>query len=187
MSGIDDDLFTYEVEISGLANVPCDLNEEDDSEKQMTHGSGDGMEYDPSNVEFTKWLALKFYNHKTMDHYTKNALWIYWARGNDEVELTDKESSNSDDEDEVAEIFRINTNLVFIRGMIFEMVFELRRLSQQVGEDGTTLRIPTVIMKKESMRWNMKMMYSFGEDEEYVAIKENKYNDLTSTVEEACV
>ncbi|GKC30002.1 hypothetical protein Tco_1037296 [Tanacetum coccineum] len=57
------DLFTYEVEISGLANVPCELNEEDDSEKQMTHGSGDGMEYDPSNVEFTKWLALKFYNY----------------------------------------------------------------------------------------------------------------------------
>ncbi|GJZ97635.1 hypothetical protein Tco_0670088 [Tanacetum coccineum] len=77
----------------------------------MTHGSGDDMEYDPSNVEFTEWLASKFYNHKTMDHYMKNALWIYWARGDDEVELTDEESSYSDDEDEVAEIFRINTNV----------------------------------------------------------------------------
>ncbi|GKB57174.1 hypothetical protein Tco_0913360 [Tanacetum coccineum] len=46
-----------------------------------------------------------------MDQYTKNALWIYWTRGDDEVELTDEESSNSDDEDEVAEIFRIDTNI----------------------------------------------------------------------------
>ncbi|GKC57519.1 hypothetical protein Tco_1085117 [Tanacetum coccineum] len=54
-------------------------------------------EYDPSNL-------------------TKNALWIYWARGDDEVELSDKESSDPDDEnlideDEVAEIFRIETNV----------------------------------------------------------------------------
>nr|GEV05690.1 hypothetical protein [Tanacetum cinerariifolium] len=74
MSRIDNDLFTYEVEIPGLANIP----------------------------------SLKFYNHKTIDHYTKNALWIYWTRGGDEVELTDKESSNSDDEDDVAKIFRID-------------------------------------------------------------------------------
>ncbi|GJR94410.1 hypothetical protein Tco_0266584 [Tanacetum coccineum] len=109
MNRMDDDLFTYKVEFSGLANIPCDLNEDD--EQQMTHGSGDDLEYDPSDVEFTEWLASKFYNHKTMDHYTKNALWIYWSRGGDEVELTDEESSDSDDEDEVAEIFRIDTNV----------------------------------------------------------------------------
>ncbi|GJR68785.1 hypothetical protein Tco_0014850 [Tanacetum coccineum] len=82
MSRMDDDLFTYEVEISGLANIPCDLNEEDDLEQQMTHGSGNDMEYDLSN-----------------------------ARGDDKVELTDEESSNSDDEDEVAKIFKIDTNV----------------------------------------------------------------------------
>ncbi|GJU93065.1 hypothetical protein Tco_1317821 [Tanacetum coccineum] len=52
MSIMDDDLFTYEIEISGLANIPCDLNEEDDSEQQMTHGSGDDMEGD-DEVELT--------------------------------------------------------------------------------------------------------------------------------------
>nr|GEV63672.1 hypothetical protein [Tanacetum cinerariifolium] len=82
MSIMDDDMFTYEVEINRLANVPCDLNEENDSEQQMTHGSGDDMEYDPSN-----------------------------ARGDDEVELSHKESLDSDDEDEVAEIFKIETNV----------------------------------------------------------------------------
>nr|GEV66245.1 hypothetical protein [Tanacetum cinerariifolium] len=45
-----------------------------------------------------------------MDHYTKNALWIYYTRGDDEIELTDEESSDSDDEDKVAKIFRIDTN-----------------------------------------------------------------------------
>ncbi|GKF42589.1 hypothetical protein Tco_0125931, partial [Tanacetum coccineum] len=87
MNRMDDDLFTYEVEILELANCPCDLNEEDGLEQQMTHGSDDDLEYDPSN-----------------------------ARGDDEVELSDKESSdlnNEDliDENEVAKIFRIETNV----------------------------------------------------------------------------
>ncbi|GKC36934.1 hypothetical protein Tco_1049318 [Tanacetum coccineum] len=111
MSRMDDNLFTYEVEIPGLASIPCDLNKEDDLEQQMTHGSDVDMEYDPSNVEFTEWLALKFYNHNTMDQYMKNALWIYWTRGDDEVELTDEEFSDSNDEDEVTEIFKIDTNV----------------------------------------------------------------------------
>ncbi|GKA08879.1 hypothetical protein Tco_0688210 [Tanacetum coccineum] len=108
---MDDDLFTYEVEIPELANIPCDLNEEDDSEQQIKHGSDDDMEYDPSNVEFNEWLASKKFNYKTMDHYIKNALRIYWARGGDEVELTDNESSDFDEKDEVAKIFKINTNV----------------------------------------------------------------------------
>ncbi|GKD28476.1 hypothetical protein Tco_1239254 [Tanacetum coccineum] len=33
MSKMDDDLFTYEVEIPALASVPCNLNDEDDSEQ----------------------------------------------------------------------------------------------------------------------------------------------------------
>ncbi|GJU94133.1 hypothetical protein Tco_1318889 [Tanacetum coccineum] len=68
------------------------------------------------NEVVSNWLlASKFYNHKTMDQYTKNALWIYWTRGDDEVELTNEESSDPDDENlieenEVAEIFRIETD-----------------------------------------------------------------------------
>nr|GEV69150.1 hypothetical protein [Tanacetum cinerariifolium] len=81
MSRIDEDLFTYEIEILGLASILCDLNKEDDSKQQMTRGLDVDMEYDPSNT-----------------------------RGDDEVELTDKESSYSDDEDEVAKIFWIDTN-----------------------------------------------------------------------------
>ncbi|GJV45456.1 hypothetical protein Tco_1429992 [Tanacetum coccineum] len=78
---------------------------------RMSQESDDDMEYDPSDVEFTAWLASKNFNYKTMDHYTKRALWIFWLRGDDEVKLTDEGSSDSDDEDEVAKIFRIETNV----------------------------------------------------------------------------
>ncbi|GKB06231.1 hypothetical protein Tco_0834464, partial [Tanacetum coccineum] len=74
LSGMDNDLFTYEVEI---ANIPCNSKMDDDSE----HEVDDDMGYDPSDV----------------------------IRGDDEVELTNEESSN--DEDEIAEVFRIDTNI----------------------------------------------------------------------------
>ncbi|GJR83165.1 hypothetical protein Tco_0153950 [Tanacetum coccineum] len=99
---MDDDLFTYEVEV---ANIPCDSKMDNDSE----HEADDDMGYDPSDVAFTEWLGSKFFNYKTMDHYTMKALWIYWIRGDDEVELTNEEFS--DNEDEVAEVFRIDTNI----------------------------------------------------------------------------
>ncbi|GKB19388.1 hypothetical protein Tco_0853311 [Tanacetum coccineum] len=77
---MDDDLFTYEVEI---ANIPCDLRVDDDSE----HEASD-MGFDPSDIAFTEWLGSK---------------------GDDEVELTDEEFF--DNEDEIDEVFRIDTNI----------------------------------------------------------------------------
>ncbi|GKB34583.1 hypothetical protein Tco_0879525, partial [Tanacetum coccineum] len=73
------------------------------------HEADDGMGYDPSDVVFTEWLGSKIFNYKTIDHYTMKALGIYWIRGDDEVELTDEESF--DNMDEVAEVFRIDTNI----------------------------------------------------------------------------
>ncbi|GJU88682.1 VIER F-box protein 2 [Tanacetum coccineum] len=99
---MDNDLFTYEVEV---ANIPCNSKMDDDSEDD----ADDDMGYDPSDVAFIEWLRSRFFNYKTMDHYIMKALWIYWIRGDDEVGLTDEESSN--DEDEIAEVFRIETNI----------------------------------------------------------------------------
>ncbi|GJR55885.1 hypothetical protein Tco_1406406 [Tanacetum coccineum] len=103
---MDDDLFSYEVKV---ANILCDSNKDDDSEKRVSHEADDDTGYDPSDVAFTEWLGSKKINYKTMDHYTKKALWIYYIRGDDEVELTNEESS--DNEDEVAEVFRVDTNI----------------------------------------------------------------------------
>ncbi|GJS80605.1 hypothetical protein Tco_0730486 [Tanacetum coccineum] len=102
LSRMDDDLFTYEVEV---ANIPCDSKIDDDLEQE----ADDDMGYDPSDVAFIEWLGSKNFNYKTMDHYTMKALWIYLIRGDDEVKLTDEESS--DDEDDIAEVFRIDTNI----------------------------------------------------------------------------
>ncbi|GJY87615.1 VIER F-box protein 2 [Tanacetum coccineum] len=102
LSRMDNDLFTYKVKV---ANIPCNSVMDDDLEDE----TDDDMGYDPSEVKFIEWLRSKIFNHKTMDQYTIKALWIYWIRGDDEVELTDEESS--DDEDEIAEVFRIDTNI----------------------------------------------------------------------------
>ncbi|GKC50954.1 hypothetical protein Tco_1073699 [Tanacetum coccineum] len=226
MSIMDDDLFTYKVEISGLANVPCDLNEEDDSEQQMTHESGDDMEYDPSN-----------------------------ARGDNEVELTDEESSSSEDEDEVAEIFKIDTNVFDFETPMcraFKKINYLLQidpdvLTKNIKKDdrccnggnllgayivGNTLRFQDLEwyealkdskIKEEALKnkasiegiikeddessnedeercelfddherpvCNIRIFemikYSFGENKEYVAIREHEYDDLTSTNEDTC-
>nr|GEU52637.1 C2 calcium/lipid-binding domain, CaLB [Tanacetum cinerariifolium] len=58
------------------------------------YGLDVGMEYDPSHVDFGKWLASNFSNYMTKDWYRKNALWIYWKRGDDEEVITDNELSN---------------------------------------------------------------------------------------------
>ncbi|GJZ96854.1 hypothetical protein Tco_0669188 [Tanacetum coccineum] len=78
LSRMDDDLFTYKVEV---ANIPCHSNMDDDSE----HEADDDVGYDPSDVAFIGWLGSRFFNYKTMDHYTMKALWIYWIRRDDEV------------------------------------------------------------------------------------------------------
>ncbi|GJX38350.1 hypothetical protein Tco_0251653 [Tanacetum coccineum] len=45
----------------------------------------------------------------------------------------------------------------------------------------TTQRLPVCIVRRFEM-----IKYSFGHDEEYVAVKEDEYEDLTSTSEDAC-
>ncbi|GKB39497.1 hypothetical protein Tco_0884439 [Tanacetum coccineum] len=73
------------------------------------------IKWDPANQKFEGWLATKFVNYKTMDIFTKGALWDYWKIGGDEIEVSDDESSDLEeywsDEEETAEIFKIETNV----------------------------------------------------------------------------
>ncbi|GJR30794.1 reverse transcriptase domain-containing protein [Tanacetum coccineum] len=94
-------------DVSLTCDTPLEIfNMEDDD---SVDDDDDDMGYDPSDVAFIEWLRSKNFNYKTMDHYTMKALWIYWIRGDDEVELTNEESS--DNEDEIVEVFRIDTNV----------------------------------------------------------------------------
>nr|GEV87818.1 C2 calcium/lipid-binding domain, CaLB [Tanacetum cinerariifolium] len=206
---MDDDLFTYKVEITGIGNVPCDLNRDDDSEQQMSQESNNDIEYDPSDVEFTAWLASKNFNYKTIDHYIKRALWIYWLRGDDEVELTDKESSDSDDEGEAGGIFRIKTNVFDFETPLCRTFKEVNYLLQidldenfgntnddryereyendqddeercELFDDATQELLVCTVRRFKMIK------YSFGQDKEYVAVKEDEYEDLMSTSKDAC-
>ncbi|GKB72811.1 hypothetical protein Tco_0934223 [Tanacetum coccineum] len=66
-----------------VANILCDSNKDDDSEQRMSHEVDDDMD---------------------MIH-----LMLHLLNGDDEVELTDEEFY--DNEDKVAEVFRIDTNI----------------------------------------------------------------------------
>ncbi|GJR75844.1 hypothetical protein Tco_0088209 [Tanacetum coccineum] len=106
---MDEDLFTYAVEIPELANI--NLKEEDDLEQWMAHGFDDGLEYDP---------LLNLLN------------------GDDEVELTDEETSDSDDNDKIATIFRIETN-----------VFDFETPSSKALEFNYLLQIDPDVLTKD--------------------------------------
>nr|GEW40722.1 hypothetical protein [Tanacetum cinerariifolium] len=105
------------------------------------------MEYNPSNLVFAEWLALKFYNHLEMDWYTKNALWVYWMRGDDEVVLSNEEVSdlkdeNNDDEHEITEIFKIETNLFDYETPTKTYEDDKNKLNNEVDEPWSENEVP---------------------------------------------
>ncbi|GJX63506.1 hypothetical protein Tco_0296406 [Tanacetum coccineum] len=57
------------------------------------------IKWDPTNPKFKNWLALKFVNYKTMDIFTKGALWDYWKLGSDEIKPTNDETSDLEETD----------------------------------------------------------------------------------------
>ncbi|GJQ97721.1 hypothetical protein Tco_0008860 [Tanacetum coccineum] len=64
------------------------------------------IKWDLTNGKFKNWLASKFMNYKTMDIFTKGALWDYWKLRSDEIEPTNEKTSNleetsQDDEQEI--------------------------------------------------------------------------------------
>ncbi|GKA00112.1 hypothetical protein Tco_0672662 [Tanacetum coccineum] len=75
------------------------------------------IKWDPANPRFEGWLATKFVNYKTMDIFTKGALWDYWKIGGDEIEVSDDESSDLEeywsDKEETAKIFKIETDVFY--------------------------------------------------------------------------
>ncbi|GJR24666.1 hypothetical protein Tco_0973193 [Tanacetum coccineum] len=111
-----------------------DLKYGDHTMKQKeVYGLNAGMEYDPSNVDFSTRLASKFSNYMMMDWYTKNALWIYWTRGDDEKVITDDELSNPREgklieETEIAKIFRIETDIFQFETSLCEVFREFNYL-----------------------------------------------------------
>nr|GEW69420.1 hypothetical protein [Tanacetum cinerariifolium] len=172
MSRMDDDLFTYEVEID---KIYCDQNKDDDSEQHVSREANDDI-------------------------------------GDDEVELTDEESS--DNENEIAEVFRIDTNISNFETHMCKAFKEFNYLFQidpdlltkkrkwesheityhdhdemEYGNETHNERqelceahkLPVCTIRRFEM-----IKYSFGQDKEYVVVKKDEYNDLARTSKDAC-
>nr|GEX68216.1 hypothetical protein [Tanacetum cinerariifolium] len=238
MSRMDDDLFTYEVEIAEVTNIPCDLKREDDSKQRMSQESDDDMEYDPSDVKFTEW-AFKEFNYllqidpdlliediegfKTYKDYKDD--WIYeW---NNDVPWRNDGNCNGGNLPGSYIVGNALCNQDFKwyealkDGKLKEEALKNKAIMEGIIEDKDNKS-----SNKGWRRWNVyentnhghkereyemehedkerrelfddheqpicnirrfeMIKFSFRQDEVYVTVKENEYNDLTSTSEEAC-
>ncbi|GJR52664.1 hypothetical protein Tco_1403185 [Tanacetum coccineum] len=225
LSGMDDDLFTYEFDV---ANIPCDLKMDDDSE----HEVDDDMGYDPSDIAFTEWLGSKSYLLRTLRDSRPMKLqknnWImngnqgdyhgsirsilmlmYWKDngycngGNlpgtyiirnrlhyqnyewyealEDSELKDEALRNKaimegfinegDDESRYEQERRWN---------IYTNYDDAYQINHEKEELCGVHELPVC-----NIRRYMMIKYLFNNDEEYVAVKEDEYDDLTITREEA--
>ncbi|GKA22671.1 hypothetical protein Tco_0708633 [Tanacetum coccineum] len=176
LSKMDDDLFTYEVKI---ANIPCDLRVDDDSKHEA-----DDMGFNLSDIAFTEWLGSKFFNYKTMDHYTMKALWIY---GSEEMmsELKDEALRNKvimegfiKDDDDESSYERMRRWDIYTN---YDDTFKTNHDDNEREELCEVHEPPVCTIQRFKM-----IKYSFGQGKEYVAIKEDEYDDLARTSNNAC-
>ncbi|GJS56558.1 hypothetical protein Tco_0629920 [Tanacetum coccineum] len=117
----------------------------------------------------------------------------YWKLGRDEVEPTNEktfnlEETNQDDEQEID----VESNDEGWKSWDdFENTNDDRNEWEYKNEHedderhelccNETHELPVCHIRRFEM-----IKYSFGQDEEYVAVKENEYEDLTSTSKDAC-
>ncbi|GJR29116.1 hypothetical protein Tco_1105348 [Tanacetum coccineum] len=90
--------------------------------QKEVYGLHAGMEYDPSNVDFGEWLASKFSNYMMMDWYTDDEDVIM------DDELSDLGDGNLIKENEIAQIFRIGTDIFLFETPLCEIFKEFNYL-----------------------------------------------------------
>ncbi|GKD28218.1 hypothetical protein Tco_1238996, partial [Tanacetum coccineum] len=97
LSGMDDDLFTYKIEIPGLSSIPCDKKEGDDSddgdldiyEPRVCYDENDGIYAEAvifvnkrlarlMDVTVEQWLDLMYGDHKKVDIKIKEGVVSKW-------------------------------------------------------------------------------------------------------------
>nr|GEU43459.1 hypothetical protein [Tanacetum cinerariifolium] len=145
---------------------------------------------DPRNFTFEKWLALKLANHMIMDPFTKNVLWDFWNMSNDyegvAEEFSDVEKANNDGEQEMDDIFRIKTNLFDYETPTKTYKDYENKLNNELEEPWSKDGVPYETYDHICEPFHFINGKAKWDDEEYVVVKENEYNDLTITSEDAC-
>ncbi|GKB25872.1 hypothetical protein Tco_0865273, partial [Tanacetum coccineum] len=183
MSGMDDDLFTYEVEV---ANIPCDSNKDDDSEQRVSHKADDDMRYDPSDKNDG------YCNGGNLPgaHIVGNSLHYQdyeWYDALIDCELKEQalrnkaimEGSISDDE---------SSNDGWRRWESHEITYHDHdeiKYENETHDERQELCEAHELSVCNIRKFEM-IKYSFRQDEEYVAVKEDEYDDLARTSDDAC-
>ncbi|GJY79679.1 hypothetical protein Tco_0485480 [Tanacetum coccineum] len=197
MSGMDDDIFTYEVEV---ANIQCDSNKDDDLE----HKADDDMGYDPSYVAFTEWDVPRVDETPWTDtgfceewmncnggnlpgaYIVGNSLHYQdyeWYEALMDCELKEKALRNkaimegliSDDE---------SCDDGWRRWESHEITYHVHNENETYDERQELCEVHQLPVC--NIRRFMMIKYSFGQDEVYVAVKEDEYEDLEKTSDDAC-
>ncbi|GJW07970.1 hypothetical protein Tco_1570393 [Tanacetum coccineum] len=215
---MDDDLLTYEVKI---ANIPCDLRVNDDSENEA-----DDVGFDPGDdeVELTDEefsdnedeIAKDIMGFKTYDDYKDD--WIYewnkdvpWVNGKPWTDtgvwtepkpvIHTCKPFNYKTRKIVSLKMKALRNKAIMEGFIKDDDDEsnykqMRRWDIYTNYDDTYKTNHNDNEREELcevheapvctiQRFEM-IKYSFGQGEEYVAIKEDEYDDLARTSNNAC-
>ncbi|GJZ15991.1 hypothetical protein Tco_0551668 [Tanacetum coccineum] len=183
LSKMDDNLFTFKVKI---ANIPCDLRVDDDSEHEP-----DDMGFDPSDIAFTEcWMNDGYCNGGNLPgtFIIENQLHYQdyeWYEALEDSELKDEALRNKaimegfikDDDDESSyEQMR--------RWDIYTNYDDTYKTNQDDNEREELCEVhepPVCTIQRFKM-----IKYSFGQDKEYVSIKEDEYDDLAGTSNNAC-
>ncbi|GJU30951.1 hypothetical protein Tco_1174540 [Tanacetum coccineum] len=243
MSRIDDDLFTYKVEVD---NILCDSNKDDDSEKRVLHEADDDMGYDPSDVAFTEWpsknltifcKSIQTYLLRTLrdSRLMKNKRMIgsmngtemyhglmrnhgltldwkndgYCNGGNlpgasivgNSLHYQDYEWYEALKDNELKEQALINKAIMerlisddescndgWRRWESHEITYHYHDEIEYENEthDERQELCETHELPECNMRRFEMIKYSFGQDEEYVDVKEDEYDKLERTSDDAC-
>ncbi|GKC25450.1 hypothetical protein Tco_1027600 [Tanacetum coccineum] len=130
------------------------------------------------------------------------ALWDYWKLGSDEIKPTDLEETDHGDEQEIRAY--IVGNLLHYQDLEWYGALEDSELKEEAlrnkammegvieDDDDESIDEREELCSKEThelpvcaMRRFEMIKYSFGDDEEYVAVKEDEYDDLTGMSKDA--
>ncbi|GJS85850.1 hypothetical protein Tco_0752391 [Tanacetum coccineum] len=192
LSRMDDDLFTYEVEV---ANILCNSNKDDDSEQRVSHEADDDMGYDPSDDRHMPMCkAFKEFNYllqidpdlltkdiegfKTYEEYKDD--WIYeWNKDIPWVDEKPWTDIGVWTEPTLVKHYSLMDCELKEQALRNKAIMEGLISDDESSNDAH--KLPVCNMRRFKM-----IKYSLGQDEEYVAIKEDEYDDLARRSDDAC-
>ncbi|GKC60104.1 hypothetical protein Tco_1087702 [Tanacetum coccineum] len=207
LSRMDDDLFTYEIEV---ANISCDLRMDDDSQHEVDNDMG----YDPSNIRGDDKVELTDEEFSDNEDEVAETYLLRTLRGLRPMKITRMIGSmngtrtyhgsmrshgltldwNDDgycNGGNLPVTYIIGNQLHYHDyewyGALEESKLKDKALRYKAIMEGFIKEDNDESRYEQKRRWSIYTNYDDAyEMKEYVAVKEDEYDDLTITREEAC-